>query len=441
MPFYDRMELIVAALRTVYKALLEGIVLVDCRVVPVPGQRTERPDRDGDAHRRPVGHVHRHGSGGLHGQSDVFGGLVIAIGMMVDGSVVVVENIYRHLERTSPSASVRRGSIVLKAAKEVAQPVLFGILIIILVFLPILSLQGMEGKMFKPLAYTIMIALLVSLLLSLTLSPVLCVRLALNRAAEGYPCCCDGPSAVSAHPCTGRWRIARVCCPRRWQCWSAVLRSFPFLGGEFIPILNEARDTPQTIRLPSISLEKSIEIEKEVQRAVMEFPEVRMVVSKIGRSELGNDPQEPNASDPVVSLKPMEEWTTAKTKPELDDAIRRRIERVPGANFLMSQPIQQRVDELLSGVRSEATVKVIGDDLDTLRRMAEQIQAIMTGIAGRQGCARGTTLRPGLPDDRYRSGEDRAAWHQRRARAEKSSRRRSAPKRPPGSMRDSNGST
>jgi cobalt-zinc-cadmium resistance protein CzcA len=180
------------------------------------------------------------------------------------------------------------------------------------------------------------------------------------------------------------WALAH----RRLVLISAVsmlglsLMLFPFLGGEFIPILNEAAITPQTIRLPSISLEKSIEIEMEMQRAVMEFPEVRMVVSKIGRSELGNDPQEPNASDPVVSLKPMEEWTTAKTKPELDDAVRRRIERVPGANFLLSQPIQQRVDELLSGVRSEATVKVIGEDLEQLRKIAEQIQDIMTGIAG-----------------------------------------------------------
>ena len=121
-----------------------------------------------------------------------------------------------------------------------------------------------------------------------------------------------------------------------------------------------------------------------MQRAVLEFPEVRMVVSKIGRSELGNDPQEPNASDPVVSLYPMDEWNTAKTKPELDDAIRtRRIEKVPGANFLLSQPIQQRVDELLSGVRSEATVKILGDDLDhACAKSAEQIQAIMATVSG-----------------------------------------------------------
>jgi cobalt-zinc-cadmium resistance protein CzcA len=164
----------------------------------------------------------------------------------------------------------------------------------------------------------------------------------------------------------------------------ASLGLFPFLGGEFIPILNEAAITPQTIRHPSISLEESIEIEKEMQQAVLEFPEVRSVVSKIGRSELGNDPQEPNASDPVVSLKPMEEWTTASTKPELDNAIRKRIEKVPGANFLLSQPIQQRVDELISGVRAEATVKILGEDLGALRKIADEIQAIMNKVRGVQ---------------------------------------------------------
>jgi cobalt-zinc-cadmium resistance protein CzcA len=270
---------------------------------------------------------------------------------------------------------------VLKATKEVAQPVVFGILIIILVFITILSNKGREGKMFKPLAYTIMIALLVSLLLSLTLSPALCA-LALTTATEKDTWLLR--QAKRAYSPALTWALAH----RPAVLISAVtmlglsLMLFPFLGGEFIPILNEAAITPQTIRLPSISLEKSIEIELEMQRAVMEFPEVRMVVSKIGRSELGNDPQEPNASDPVVSLKPMDEWTTAKTKPELDDAVRRRIERVPGANFLLSQPIQQRVDELLSGVRSEATVKIIGEDLEQLRKTAEQVQAIMAGISG-----------------------------------------------------------
>ena len=380
-PFYDRLELIVAALRTVYKALLEGIVLVILVLFFFLGNVRSALIVTATLVVAPLATFIVMDQVGLTANLMSLGGLVIAIGMMVDGSVVVVENVYRHLSEQPPASSMSRNALVLKATKEVAEPVVFGILIIILVFFPILSLQGMEGKMFKPLAYTIMIALLVSLLLSLTLSPALC-SMALTRGTEEDTWLLRKAKRWYAPSLT--WALAH----RRLVLTAAIamlglsLALFPFLGGEFIPILNEAAITPQTIRLPSISLEKSIEIEMEMQRAVMEFPEVRMVVSKIGRSELGNDPQEPNASDPVVSLKPMDEWTTAKTKPELDDAVRRRIERVPGANFLLSQPIQQRVDELLSGVRSEATVKIIGDDLDQLRKSAEQIQSIMTGIAG-----------------------------------------------------------
>jgi cobalt-zinc-cadmium resistance protein CzcA len=381
MPFYDRLELIVAALHTVYQALLEGIVLVIVVLFLFLGNVRSALIVTATLVVAPLATFIVMDQVGLTANLMSLGGLVIAIGMMVDGSVVVVENVYRHLSEHPSGSSVSRSSIVLTAAKEVAQPVLFGILIIILVFLPILSLQGMEGKMFKPLAYTIMIALLVSLLLSLTLSPALC-SMALTRGSEEDPWLLR--KAKQGYAPSLSWALThrRIVLSVAVAMLGASLALFPFLGGEFIPILNEAAITPQTIRLPSISLEKSIEIEMEMQRAVMEFPEVRMVVSKIGRSELGNDPQEPNASDPVVSLKPMEEWTTAKTKPELDDAIRRRIERVPGANFLLSQPIQQRVDELLSGVRSEATVKIIGEELDQLRKTAEQVQAIMTGITG-----------------------------------------------------------
>jgi cobalt-zinc-cadmium resistance protein CzcA len=215
----------------------------------------------------------------------------------------------------------------------------------------------------------------------LTLSPVLCA-LALKRGSEEDTFLLRW--AKRAYVPTLRWamRSRFAVLFIALSLLGASLALFPFLGGEFIPILNEAAVTPQTIRYPSIALDKSIEIEKEMQRAVLEFPEVRMVVSKIGRSELANDPQEANASDPVVSLRPMDEWTTAKTKSELDDAIRKRIEHIPGANFLLSQPIQQRVDELLSGVRSEATVKILGEDLTVLRTMAEKIQSIMSGIKG-----------------------------------------------------------
>jgi cobalt-zinc-cadmium resistance protein CzcA len=379
-PFYDRLELIVAALDTVYKALLEGIVLVILVLFLFLGNVRSALIVTATLIVAPLATFIVMDYVGLTANLMSLGGMVIAIGMMVDGSVVVVENVYRHLSE-HPTGPSGRSAVVLRAAKEVAQPVLFGILIIILVFLPILSLEGMEGKMFKPLAYTIMIALLVSLLLSLTLSPALC-SLALTSGSEEDTWLLRRAKRWYAPALVWSLRHRRQVLTAAVAMLAISLALFPFLGGEFIPILNEAAITPQTIRLPSISLEKSIEIEMEMQRAVLEFPEVRMVVSKIGRSELGNDPQEPNASDPVVSLKPMDEWTTAKTKPELDDAIRRRIEQVPGANFLLSQPIQQRVDELLSGVRSEATVKIIGEDLEQLRKAAEQVQSIMAGIAG-----------------------------------------------------------
>lgn len=379
-PFYDRIDLITAALGTVYKALIEGIILVVIVLFLFLGNVRSALIVTSTLIIAPLATFIVMDQVGLTANLMSLGGLVIAIGMMVDGSVVVVENVYRHLSEHRDS-DVDRKAMILDAVKEVGQPVVFGILIIVIVFLPILSLQGMEGKMFKPMAYTIMIALLVSLVLSLTLSPVLC-SLALKKGSEEDTFVVRWTKRLYRPSLTwalGHRVVVLAVSVTLLVCSIAL---FPFLGGEFIPILNEAAITPQTIRLPSISLEKSIEIEKEMQRAVLEFPEVRMVVSKIGRSELGNDPQEPNASDPVVLLKPMDDWTTAKTKPKLDDAIRQRVEKVPGANYLFSQPIQQRVDELLSGVRSEATVKVLGEDLTVLRSTSEKIQRIMNTVDG-----------------------------------------------------------
>jgi cobalt-zinc-cadmium resistance protein CzcA len=379
-PFYDRIELITAALRTVYKALIEGIILVVIVLLLFLGNVRSALIVTSTLVIAPLATFIVMDQVGLTANLMSLGGLVIAVGMMVDGSVVVVENIYRHLSEHRDT-NVDRKAIILDAVKEVGQPVVFGILIIVIVFLPILSLQGMEGKMFKPMAYTIMIALLVSLVLSLTLSPVLCV-LAMKKGSEEDTFVVRWTKRLYSPSLTWALRHRRFVLAISLALLVCSVALFPFLGGEFIPILNEAAITPQTIRLPSISLEKSIEIEKEMQRAVLEFPEVRMVVSKIGRSELGNDPQEPNASDPVVLLKPMDEWTTAKTKSKLDDAIRQHVEKVPGANYLFSQPIQQRVDELLSGVRSEATVKVLGEDLAVLRSTSEKIQSIMNSVKG-----------------------------------------------------------
>ena len=379
-PFYDRIELIAAALHTVYKALLEGIVLVVIVLFLFLGDVRSALIVTATLITAPLATFIVMKQLGLTANLMSLGGMTIAIGIMVDGSVVVVENVYRLLsEHHGP---IDRKQLVLQAAKEVGRPVVFGILIIIVVFLPVLSLEGIEGKMFHPLAYTIMIALLASLLLSLTLSPVLC-SLAMKRGSEG-------DTFIVRWTKHGYLPLLRWAMGHRLMVLASALALlvaslglFPFLGGEFIPILNELAISPQTIRYPSISLENSIEIEKEMQQAAMEVPEVRMIASKIGRSELGNDPQEPNASDPVLMLKPMEEWTTARTKKELDDAVRQRIKsRVTGATFLLSQPIQNRMDELLSGVRTEAVVKILGEDLNTLRTVAEEIQRAMETIHG-----------------------------------------------------------
>jgi cobalt-zinc-cadmium resistance protein CzcA len=156
----------------------------------------------------------------------------------------------------------------------------------------------------------------------------------------------------------------------------------PYLGREFVPVLEEGALTPMIIRLPRVSLPESIELEKRSLQTLREFPEVRLAVGKIGRSEIGHEPQEVNESDPVVLLHPRDTWTTARTKADLVEAMRRRLAELPGVSFLMSQPIQQRVDELISGVRTEFAIKLFGDDLDVLKERADQIAAIMRTVDG-----------------------------------------------------------
>lgn len=380
MPFYDRIELITEALRTVYKSLAEGVALVVIVLFLFLGNIRSALIVVGTLVLAPLATFIVMGQIGLTANLMSLGGLAIAIGMIVDGSVVVVENVYRHLSHHS-AAAIPRVQLVTHAVKEVGQPVVFGILIIIIVFLPLLSLTGMEGKMFKPLAYTIMIALLVSLVLSLTLSPVLC-SVVLRQGSEEDPWILRQTKRLYAP--TLRWALGHRNMVMAMAVISLIgaLALVPSLGTEFIPILNEGSVAPQTIRLPSVSLQASIEIEKRMQQALMEFPEVEMIVSKIGRTELGNDPQEPNESDPVVRLKPLEQWTTARTMPELMQKFRERLSGVSGATFLISQPIQQRVDELISGVRTEATVKLFGDDLEMLRNKAQEIAEVLEAVRG-----------------------------------------------------------
>ena len=380
-PFYDRIELISAALKTVYKALGEGILLVVVVLFLFLGDTRSALIVAATLILTPLVTFLVMDQFGLTANLMSLGGLAIAIGMMVDASVVLVENIHRHLSDPRHQGLTRQ-TIILNAGREVARPVVFGIMIIVIVFVPILSFEGMEGKMFKPMAYTIMIALTVSLALSVTLSPVLCLLTLKAGHADSDPFVLRW--AKRAYLPMLRWALGHRSTVLTVTGTMLVgsLALFPFLGTEFVPILNEGTMAPITIRLPSVSLDQSIKIEKEVQRAVLEFPEVQMMVSKIGRTELANDPQEPNESDSVAMLHPIDTWTTAHTMSVLKEKVRERLALIPGANYLISQPIQQRVDELISGVRAEVTVKLFGSDLEELRHTGDEIARVLGTIRG-----------------------------------------------------------
>jgi cobalt-zinc-cadmium resistance protein CzcA len=379
-PFYDRGELVRAALGTVRDALLEGALLVVLVLFVFLGNIRTAVVVTITLVVTPLTTFILMDRLGLSANLMSLGGLAIAIGMMVDSFVVMVENIYRHLsEPRDPAAG--REQTVLRAAGEVGRPMVFGILIVAVVFLPLMTLQGMEGKMFAPLAYTIVIALLVALFLTLALTPALCL-IGLKPAGETE----TGLVRVikRAYRPSLTWALAHrgLVVSGTVLLLAATLALVPFVGTEFIPIMDEGAITPQIVRLPSVSLPESIELEKRAQRAMLEFPEVRSVVGKIGRSEIANDPKEANESDPVVNLHPRDTWTTAHRKADLVDAVRRRLAELPGIAVLMSQPIQERVDELISGIRAEIAIKVYGEDLEVLKRTADQIAVTMKTVRG-----------------------------------------------------------
>jgi cobalt-zinc-cadmium resistance protein CzcA len=381
LPFYDRIELVTAAINTVRDALIEGVVLVVFVFFFFLGHVRSAIVVTVSLIVTPLITFIVMEQFGLSANLMTLGGLAIAIGEIADGSLVVVENVYRHLAQNGGATRKSTSEVILQATKEVGRPILFGILIISVVFLPLMTLQGMEGKMFAPLAYTLVIALLVSVVVTLTLSPVLA-----SLILRG-----DHPE----EPRLTRWMKQRYVPALQWtlQHRSLVLTGstaivlgslilVPFVGREFIPLLEEGTLTPKIVRLPSVSLAESIEMEKQAQKAMLEFPEVRMAVSKIGRPEIAVGPEELNESEPIVSLRDRSTWKTAATQPQLTDAIRRKLAEIPGIFVLMSQPIQHRVDELISGVRAECAIKLFGDDLTVLRDKAEEIAALIRQIDG-----------------------------------------------------------
>ncbi|MFM8330392.1 MAG: efflux RND transporter permease subunit [Candidatus Methylumidiphilus sp.] len=384
-PYYDRSELVDAALHTVTKVLLEGVVLVVVILFLFLGDVRSSLIVVSTLLVTPLVTFIVMNRVGLSANLMSLGGLAIAIGLIVDGSVVVVENAFRLLCE-SKKRRVSRLRIVLQAAQEVATPVLFGVGIIILVFLPLMTLQGMEGKMFAPLAYTIAIALLISLILSLTLTPVLCSYGLVGHDGEEHDTWIVG---FMKRPYLKLldWSMAhgRIVVLAAAGLFAGALALLPLLGTSFIPEMKEGSIVPAINRMPNISLEEGIKMEMDAMRMVKDIPGVRMVVTNIGRGESPADPQGQNESTPIATLTPREQWPKGWTQDTIADTMRDKLyESLSGVQLVMAQPISDRVDEMVTGVRSDVAVKVFGDDLEALKKTANDIAKVAGEIQGAQ---------------------------------------------------------
>jgi len=381
-PYYDRSELVDSALWTVTKVLLEGVVLVVIVLFLFLGDVRSSVIVLATLVLTPLLTFMVMNQVGLSANLMSLGGLAIAIGLMVDGSVVVVENAFERLGHADKTGMTRT-QVLVKAVQEVATPVIVGVGIIILVFLPLMTLSGMEGKMFAPLAFTISIALAISLFLSLTLSPVLSSYL-LKGGAEHDTRIIAFMKRYYLRML--HWALAnsRKTVLSAVGVFVATLMIVPLLGTSFIPEMKEGSIVPAIDRVPNISLEESIKLEKEANKLVLQVPGVKSVVSGVGRGESPADPQGQNESTPIASLKDRDEWPDGWTQDDIANAIREKLKAIPGVQIVMAQPISDRVDEMVSGVRSDVAVKIFGDDLDKLRDLAGQIARVAGGVQGSQ---------------------------------------------------------
>lgn len=309
------------------------------------------------------------------------GGLAIGIGMMVDGSVVMVENILRHLAEPNE----RKESLVHRvvvAAREVGQPVFFAVLIIVVVFLPLFTLRGVEGKLFSPMAFTIAFAMLGSLIVSLTVVPVLSSLVFGGRIREGDHFLMRFLKWLYRPVVTWAVRHRVIVLSTAVVALVGALGLVPTLGTEFVPELNEGTMDVRVTMNPSIALPEAKRIASQLERKLMKYPEVESVISQIGRAELGGEPEAISNNEIIINLKPESEWTTAGSRDELISVFNDDLDEFPGVLLNISQPIALRVDELLSGVKAQIAVKLFGEDLDVLQSKGRQIQHALASVRG-----------------------------------------------------------
>lgn len=388
---YDRSELVNRTIHTVEKNLTEGALLVVAVLFLLLGNFRAAFIV---ALVIPLSMFFAMaGMGQLHLSGNLMSLGAVDFGLIIDGAVVMVENIVRHLGEKQHALGRRltaaeRSQEVLKSAKEVANPMFFGVLIITVVYLPILALQGIEGKMFKPMAVVVMLALGGALVLTLTLMPVLCSFMLSGKIEEKDNWLVTLTkrfyTPLLAFGLRFRWLI--VLPMVALFGWSLAI--FSRMGAEFIPQLDEGDLTLQLIRSSSASLSSSIDLQKRSEEVLRrEFPEVRDIFSRIGTAEVATDPMGPNVSDTYVMLAARNVWRLVDGRPIAKEALgnlmrKRLLDQVPGQNVLVSQPIQMRFNEIMAGARADLLCKIFGANYDELERLAGEVTAALNSLPG-----------------------------------------------------------
>lgn len=378
-PYYEQAELVAKATDTVKQALWQGALLVIVVLALFSGTWRTAFIVSLALPVCALTAVLGMGWYGISASLMSLGGIAVAIGMLGDGSIIMVENIYRRLGEVAGRNGSRK-DVILTAAAEVAKPILCSIAIIILVFLPLFTLTGYEGKMFKPMAFTIAFALLGSLLMALFVVPSLALGLLKLQAQR---------SNAVLNFCVRLYRpLLNLACRGRY---AVVLLALALLGGslfglrkigkEFIPTLEEGSMLIGVSMAPSQALSDGAAMILRLEKMLMAFPEVEETVSRIGRPEAGSHPHPVNTAEIQLTLKPRSEWRYA-SKAELETAIRTVIGAVPGAQYHFTQPIQNAFDELLSGVKTQLAIKLFGEDLTVLRQKAGEIVTAIASVPG-----------------------------------------------------------
>ena len=316
---------------------------------------------------------------GLSANLMSLGGLAISIGMIIDATIIQVENVQRHL--SEKGIGTHKLSTVLKAILEVRKPSIFGELIIALTFIPIIALRGIEGKMFLPLAFTHVIALFASLLLSLVAIPAFCYMV-LKPHPDRKSFIVEG--AKKAYLPLLHWGLRRkgLILAVSVALLAGTAALIPRLGTEFMPIMDEGALDTDIQFLPGISLDESLAMSRKVQARLMEFPELVTVIGKTGQTGIALEARGVEKTGYVGVLKPRKEWTSARNREELIDRMREAVEDFPGMNISFSQPIACRIDELVAGTRAQLIIKLFGEDMEVLKSKSEEIAAILGRVRG-----------------------------------------------------------